>query len=125
MSKHLLYVFGLLVGILSIPAWISDVEFMVWVAISLFTAIVVNRAEPVKSLAKSFALGSSWSVGYSLIKILFFDQFISYNPDYLKSLEGLPNSIDPIWVPLITMPILAIVLSLLLWLSMLLVSWIR
>jgi len=91
----------------------------------LFTGLVYYQSEVNNSFRLSLTFGFSWAFGYALIKTLFFSNYIDANPEYIASLEGLPDSIRALWVPMITMPVMALVLSLLIWLSFQLMRWLR
>lgn len=122
MRNNFLYFAGLVVGFLSLPGWIGDVEIIVWIALAVFSAIYFANPTPKSNLLKALGLAFSWAFGCGLIQSLFFKTYASNNPEFMASLENLRDFVPPQLMPLIGAPFTALGLGLFLWLSFSLVQ---
>ncbi len=118
MRNFLLYSIGLAVGAFGVLGWLEDLEFVVWLAIAIFVAIIISGEKTKSPIIKSISLGFSWALGEALIKSLFFSDYLRNNPEYANSLESIPPFVQAAWMPLLISPIIGLVLSLVLALSL-------
>ena len=99
---------GLLIGIGSITGIIrSGVESIVWIAVFVISAIAIIRRAPDRPFRHGFVAVFLAAVLSQLVQVVFFDRYLSYNPQSAASLKALPAGIPPRVFVLLLTPLVA------------------
>ena len=74
--------FGFLMGIITVMGWSQQLEPILWLIIGIGTTYVLNKNIKEDLLLHCLIIGLCWGVDCTIVQALFFDSFLSNNPQH-------------------------------------------
>ena len=104
---------GLIMGLLSVKGFTQKLEPFLWLLFSIATSLVLSKNIDNKTFLHGLLIGLAWGIINGLTQSIFFDTYISNNPQLQQNFSK-TTFMQPKYFVLVTGPIIGLITGLVL-----------